>query len=141
MSGHHLRPRQVLAIACVATGSVFAINAPSFADANADPFFLSIKPNAQLLPVLHAKEGMAFPEDGREYDYATKGYFKVAGKTVARLPTITGHADGTREHLRIRVKRSTRSTVRAAARRRGTRRATRGPHACAPRHADDQHAR
>ncbi len=62
--------------------------------------------------------------DGREYDYVVKGYFKVAGNTVARLPSITGHADVTHERLALTLKRSTRNTIRAAAKRRGARRTT-----------------
>ena len=106
----------------IAASGAAAYAAPALADANSSSFFLSIKPNAQLLPTLYAKEGVAFPEDGREYDYVAKGYFKVGGKTVARLPMITGHADGTGEQLKLTIKRSTRSTIRAAARRRGTQR-------------------
>jgi hypothetical protein len=50
-----------------------------------DPFFLRITLNAKLLPVLHATEVVAFPGDVWEWDYVTKGYLKVIGKTVARL--------------------------------------------------------
>ena len=57
-------------------------------------------------------------------NYASSSFDRVmlGGKTVARLPSFRGHADSTREHLRLTVKRSTRSTIRAAAKRRGSRR-------------------
>lgn len=117
-----LTMRRAAALGLIAAAGAATQAVPALADSNADSFFLSIKPNAQLLPTLHAKEGVAFPEDGREYNYSTKGYLKVGGRTVGRLPTIRGHADGSRQHLRIAVKRSTRSKVRSAAKRRGTRR-------------------
>jgi hypothetical protein len=47
---------------------------------------------------------------------------QVAGKTVARLPTFKGHAAATRQYLALTVKRSTRSTIRAAAKHRGVHR-------------------
>lgn len=123
MPSHQFIVRRVLAVALVgACGAAFSAAPSALAGANPSSFSLSIKPFAQLLAVLHATEVVAFPEDGREYDYVTRGYFKVAGTTVARLPTITGHADRNREHLKLGLKRSTRSTIRAAARRRGTRR-------------------
>jgi hypothetical protein len=122
MSACHLTPRRVLAVALLAACGVASNAAPAVADANPSQFALGIKLNAQLLPVLHATEVVGFAEDGWEWDYVTKGYFKVGGKTVARLPTFSGHANRTREHLRLTIKRSTRSTIRAAAKRRGTRR-------------------
>lgn len=108
-----------LTVCCLAGGGPSAL-----ADANESPFALVIRPEAKLLPVLHAVESVAFPEDGREYDYATKGYFKVAGRTVGRLPQIRGHADGTRQHVRLTVKASTRHAIFASARRHHTRRVT-----------------
>jgi hypothetical protein len=122
MPASHLTPRRVLAVALLAACGAAPFAGSAVADENPFPFALAIKPNAQLLPVLHATEAVGSPEDGREYDYVTKGYFKVAGKTVARLPSFSGHADRTREHLRLAVKRSTRSTIRAVAKRHGTRR-------------------
>ncbi len=64
---------------------------------------------------------MGFVDEHREYDYVAKGYFKIAVETVARLPPFTGHADSTRQHIKLNVKRSTRSTIRSAARRHGKR--------------------
>jgi hypothetical protein len=122
MSAPHLTPRRILAVALLAACGLASNAAPAVADPNPSPFSFRTKLNAQLLPVLHATEIVGFAEDGWEYDYVTKGYFKVGGKTVARLPTFSGHADRTEEHLRLAVKRSTRSTIRAAAKRRGTRR-------------------
>lgn len=122
MSLRRITARRAAALALITASGVAANPLPAIADSNSSSFFLSIKPNAQLLPTLRAKEGLAFPEDGREYDYVTKGYFKVGGKTVARLSTITGHADRTGEHLTLTLKRSTRSTIRAAAKRHGTKR-------------------
>jgi hypothetical protein len=122
MSAPHLSPRRALAVALLGACGVASNAAPAVADANPSPFFLRIKLNAKLLPVLHATEVVGFAEDGWEYDYVTKGYFKVGGKTVAQLPTFSGHADRTEEHLRLAVKRSTRSTIRAAGKRRDTNR-------------------
>ena len=109
-----------LALALIATSGLAVSGATAVADAPS--FALAIEHNAQLLPTLHATERVGFPDDGREYDYVTKGYFKVGGKTVARLPAITGHADSNPEHVTLSVKRSTRSTIRAAAKRRGSKR-------------------
>lgn len=90
------------------------------------PFQLNFGASPRLLPILHATGALDCGElgSGREYDYTARGYFKIHGKTVARLPTITGHADATRRPLRLTVKRSTRHAIRAAARRRGARRVT-----------------
>lgn len=79
-----------------------------------------------MLPTLHATEVLdcAEVESGREYDYTARGYFKIRGKTVARLPQIVGHADGTRQRVALAVKRSTRHSIRAAAGRVGARRVT-----------------
>lgn len=122
MPARCIMPRHALAIALIATSGAASHAVAAAADTNADSFALIIRPFAQVLPTLHATESVAFPEDGREYDYVTRGYFKVGGRTVARLPTISGHADRTREHLRLAVGRSTRRTIRSAARRRGTNR-------------------
>lgn len=120
MASSRISPRHALAVALIAASSAGATAAPALADG--PTFTLGIRHNAQLLPTLHATELLDAAEEGREYDYVTKGYFKVGGKTVARLPSFRGHADSTREHLRLTVKRSTRSTIRAAAKRRGSRR-------------------
>jgi hypothetical protein len=117
----HLGRRFILVVALLAACANLPHVAAALADANPSPFALSIKHNAQLLSVLHATEIVGSPEDSREYDYVTKGYFKVGDRTVARLRTITGHADATREHLTLTVKHSTRSTIRDAAKRRGSR--------------------
>jgi hypothetical protein len=87
-------------------------------------FTLKFAKDARLLPTLHATEVLDAEQESREYDYVTKGYFKIAGTTVARLPAISGHVDATRQHRTLIVKRSTRSTIRAAAKRRGARRVT-----------------
>jgi hypothetical protein len=121
MLSRHLARRPILVVALLAACATLPHAAPALADSNPSPFSLSIKHDAPLLSVLHATEIVGSPEDGREYDYVTKGYFKVGGRTVARLRTITGHADATREHLTLTVKRSTRSTIRAAAKRHGSR--------------------
>jgi hypothetical protein len=104
---------------------VAVLAAPAQADEDtASAFVLSIKPSSRLLPILHATERVAFPQDGREYDYSTKGYLKVAGRTVARLGVITGHADATPQRVRVPVTRQARHAVNAAARKRGTRKVT-----------------
>lgn len=123
MSLRRLTPRHVLAVTLLAACGVVSQTAPALADRNPDPFYLGFKQKyGRLLPVLHATERVGFPEDGRQYDYVTKGYFKVADKTVARLPAFSGHADSTPEHIRLAVKRSTRRTIRAAAKRHHTNR-------------------
>ena len=107
-------------------GVVFGLGAPA---AQADcgvgpPFALSLGAHPRLLPTVHATEVLDCGGDGREYDYVVKGYFKVAGRTVARLPGQRGHADAARERIALTVTRSTRHTIRAAATRRGARRTT-----------------
>jgi hypothetical protein len=121
MSAHHRARRRLLALALLAACGTAAQTGSAIADDTSSPFSVRIKLNAKLLPVLHATEVVAFAEDGWEYDYVTKGYFKVADKTVARLPTFSGHADRTEQHLRLPIKRSTRHTIRAVARHHRTR--------------------
>jgi hypothetical protein len=123
MSLRRLTPRHVLAVALLAACGPLPYPAPALADQNSSPFALAFEhKHPRLLPVLHATERVGFPEDGWQYDYATKGYFKVADKTVARLPAFSGHADSNPEQLRLAVERSTRRTIRAAARRHRTNR-------------------
>jgi hypothetical protein len=89
-------------------------------------FQLDFGRSPHLLPTLHAVEVLDCGEvdSGREYDYTARGYFKIHGRTVAQLPQIAGHADATRQRLTLTVKRSTRHTIRVAARRAGARRVT-----------------
>ncbi len=95
------------------------------ADCGTGPAFaLGFGKAPRLLPTLHPTESLDCGGDGREYDYTVKGYFKVADRTVARLPSFAGHADANIERLPLNVKRSTRHTIRAAAKRRGARRTT-----------------
>jgi hypothetical protein len=123
MSPCRRTPRHVLAVALLAACGVLPHTAPALADRYPSPFALAFEhEHPRLLPVLHATERVGFPEDGWQYDYATKGYFKVADKTVARLPAFSGHADSNPEQLRLAVKRSTRRTIRAAAERHHTNR-------------------
>ena len=123
---------RTIVIALVATATLVAASigpagavTTAHADCGMGPVFaLGFGKAPRLLPTLHATEYLDCGGDGREYDYAVKGYFKVAGSTVARLPSITGHVDASRQHVALNVKRSTRHTIRAAARRRGARRTT-----------------
>lgn len=95
------------------------------ADCGMGPVFaLGFGKAPRLLPTLRPTEYLDCGGDGREYDYTVKGYFKVADRTVARLPTFTGHADASIERLALNVKRPTRHIIRAAAKRRGARRTT-----------------
>jgi hypothetical protein len=136
MPASQLTPRRVLAVALLAACGAAPFAGSAVADENPFPFALAIKPNAQLLPVLHATEAVGSPEDGREYDYVTKGYFKVAGKTVARLPSFSGHADRTREHLRLAV-----DAQHDPRRRQTSRNPPRDPDPRAPHHPDHEHPR
>ena len=129
MSSISFRPAlTVLAATGVLVGA--ALGAPGAtttaqADCGTGPVFvLGFGKTPSLLPTLRPTEYLDCGGDGREYDYTVKGYFKVAGRTVARLPTFTGHADASVERLALNVKRSTRHTIRAAAKRRGARRTT-----------------
>jgi hypothetical protein len=104
---------------------MLAVGSPvAHAEAGFTVFNLNFGKSPRLLPTLHATEVLDAAQENREYDYVAKGYFKVAGKTVARLPTFKGHADANRQHLALTVKRSTRSTIRAAAKHRGVHRVT-----------------
>jgi hypothetical protein len=127
MAIRRVRPRHASALVVVAIAIAILAGAPA---AHADcgfgpPFALGFGKSPRLLPTLHATENLDCGDaDGREYDYVAKGYFKVAGRTVARLPSFTGHVNATHEHLTLTVKRSIRHTIRAAAARRGARRTT-----------------
>ncbi|HEV2058063.1 MAG TPA: hypothetical protein VGR11_01820 [Solirubrobacteraceae bacterium] len=119
LSPRIMTSRHALALALIMVGGAASAAA---ALADGPTFSLGIRHNAQLLPTLDATELLDAAEERREYDYVTKGYFKVGGRTVARLPVVGGHVDSTRERLTLTVKRSTRGTIRAAAKRRGSRR-------------------
>ena len=80
-------------------------------------FRLDFGKKPRLLPTLHAKQTLDAAQDTREYDYSAKGYFKIANKTVARLPQFTGHATRTLKPITLKVKTSTRRTIRAVAKR------------------------
>lgn len=87
------------------------------------PFHLKF--GTRVLPTTHAVEILdaADIQDGREYDYTVKGTFKVAGKAIARMRTVRGHADATRQSISIPISRTTRRSLSAAARKHHTRRA------------------
>lgn len=107
--------------------AVLAVAPAARADCGLGPAFaLGFGKSPRLLATLHPVESLDCGDaDGRQYDYVVRGYFKVAGKTVARLPSISGHADAThKERLSVPVKRVTRHTIRAAAKRRGAHRTT-----------------
>lgn len=115
------------ALALAAAAAVTLPASAAHADCGlAAPFWLDFGKSPRLLPTLHATEVLDCGEadSGREYDYTARGYFKIRGRTVARLPEIAGHADATRQRLALTVKRSTRRTILAAARRAGARRVT-----------------
>lgn len=114
-----------IGVLLVAVVALAGAPATARADCGTGPAFaLGFGKAPRLMATLHATESLDCGGDGREYDYAVKGYFKVAGRTVARLPTFTGHADGGPDHVALPVKRTTRHTIRAAAKRRGARRTT-----------------
>jgi hypothetical protein len=87
------------------------------ADAGMYTFRLDFGKHPRLLPTLHAKQNLDAAEEDREYDYTAKGYFKIATKTVARLPQFSGHATQALKPISLKVKASTRHTIRAVARR------------------------
>lgn len=120
-----VNPRRAAAL-IVAAITVVAAAPAAHADCGfGPPFLLGFGKSPRLVTTLHATETLDCGDaDGREYDYVVRGYFKVAGKTVARLPGITGHADGTHDRVTVTVKRSTRDTIHAAAERHGAHRTT-----------------
>jgi hypothetical protein len=77
-----------------------------------------------LGPTLYGSVIKDPPTTGPDYEYTAKGFLKVHGNTVARLPSFSGHADGTRRPLRFALSRKTRHTIRAAAKRTGSHRVT-----------------
>lgn len=107
----------------IAVAAALAASAGSAAaDDNGSSFALAVRPGSPLLHQIYARERVAYPQDGREYDYVTRGYLKVGGETVAQVGPLSGHADGSQDVVRIRVSALARRNVRAAGRRRGTRR-------------------
>jgi hypothetical protein len=121
------RASVVLALATLPALAVSPATQPARADCGlGPPFTLDLGKDPRLLPTVPATENLDLCEvdSGREYDYTAKGYFKIKGKTVARLPTITGHANADRQRLKLTIGRATRHTIRAAAKTRGARRVT-----------------
>ena len=108
--GRLLNRNKATALMVVLVG--VAAGAPIVHAAGGPPLTLNFGKSPQLLPTLHATQVLdaADVQDGRQYDYSVKGYFKIAGKTVARLPTFTGHVTATRQHSRLREKASTQPT-------------------------------
>lgn len=121
------RASVVLTLATLFAFAVSPVTQPAQADCGLGaPFTLDFGKDPRLLPTVRATEKLDLCEvdSGREYDYTAKGYFKIKGKTVARLPTVTGHANADRERLTLTICRTTRHTIRAAAKKRGARRVT-----------------
>jgi hypothetical protein len=69
-----------------------------------------------MRPTVRAADG--------QWRFSATGYFKVAGRTVARLARLSGTATPSARRVTVAISRRTRHAVRAAARRRGTRRTT-----------------
>lgn len=87
-------------------------------------FGLGFGRTPRLLPVLHPLLGQDIPSDGRSYTFVARGYFKIAGKTVAKLPSFPGTSTPQPIRLSIPVSRATRHTINAAAKRSGSHRTT-----------------
>jgi hypothetical protein len=116
-----------LAAVLLAVAVVLGLSAAPAAQAEcgvAPPVVLDFGKTPRLLPTMHAVARLDCGNDGREYDYVVQGYFKVAGKTVARLPSFSGHSGATDARLSVPVTHATRHTIRASARRHGARRTT-----------------
>ena len=114
------RPRPAIVVAALLATCLTIASFPATrarADAGMYIFRLDFGKNPRLLPTLHAKQNLDAAQETREYDYTAKGYFKIANKTVARLPQFTGHATQTLKPITLKVKSSTRRTIRAAAKR------------------------
>jgi hypothetical protein len=106
-----------LTIAICMAASLLAV-AHAQADAGMYIMRLDFGKAPRLLPVLHAKQNLDGAQETRQYDYSAKGYFKIANKTVARLPEFTGHATQSLKPISLDIKRATRHTIRAIAKRR-----------------------
>jgi hypothetical protein len=108
----------------VTAGVAAAVLAPhaAFADiGGGNPVAIGFGTHPALLPTLHA----TISSEQGSYSFAAKGYFKISGKTVARLPSFAGRADSTAlSHMTLTVSHATRHIIRAAAKRRGAHRTT-----------------
>jgi hypothetical protein len=110
---------------CVIAASLIAIATLTPRVAAADvglgnPVAIGFGSHPRLLPTLHAT---ASAEAG-SWSYTAKGYFKIAGKTVARLPSFHGTADTVLRTTALNVSTSARHQIGIAARRHNAKRVT-----------------
>jgi hypothetical protein len=77
-------------------------------------------PNPRLLPTLHATASA----EANSWSYTAKGYFKIAGKTAARLASFEGTADTTPRTIKLNVSRTARHNIGVAAKRHHAKRVT-----------------
>lgn len=85
-------------------------------------FYFRQREGARLLPVVYVKVVQDAPSDRRSQTFVAKGFFKVAGRTVAKLPEFTATSTPEPVTRGLRVSSATRHAIRAAARKSGSRR-------------------
>jgi hypothetical protein len=108
-----------LAVSALAAGGV-AVADVGFGP----PVRFSTGSDVALSPTLRLVVQKDPPATGPDYDYVSKGFFKVHATTVARLPSFAGRADGTKRTEKFALSRTTRHRIRAAAKSTGSHRVT-----------------
>lgn len=105
-------------IACAAVGVGARVAGADVGLGN--PVAIGFGAHPRLLPTLHATASA----EANSWSYTAKGYFKIAGKTVARLGSFQGTADTTPRTTKLNVSTTARHNIRVAAKRHHAKRVT-----------------